>query len=428
VVIQLCDPPGARTLPELELISRQADLFSFRLKEVEQLLAGASEQNRCATAVGDNFGFRLISTYPGSEGENEASKFEFGVFRRDTSAEIDDASLPNYIFKPGNLNRAFVKVLTEEGVTPHGKCLSSAKGIALPIGFLNFVSQIVDMQTYTYATLPRIDLLVGDTTSDAAQSDALAVDAKSLGASGSLNSYYQRIARAVEPKSSILGFSGSICSKLPARGCGADKVVKDELNFGWMLSPPVEAKYASAVVVHRPMQPTQRSLSGLITVPTWWKKANIQVTTGWVNDDGSFNARDDSANSRQYSIPLPIDYESLDAILTEPGRRDSRKPSISLERLPENLYVQACERAEILVPGNRLWRSSVVVLGGQRADEVAVLPDMRGIIATFRPVNARAHWESGDRAVRALQVWTSEGVAGPVMVTVVDGKKTCSVD
>jgi hypothetical protein len=86
--------------------------------------------------------------------------------------------------------------------------------------------------------------------------------------------------------------------------------------------------------------------------------------------------------------------------------------------MPENLQVQACDRAEILIPGHRLWRSSVVVLDGQRADEVTVLPDMRGIIATFKKVAPRRSWEADDTAVRRLQVWTSEGVAQEVAVKI----------
>jgi hypothetical protein len=86
--------------------------------------------------------------------------------------------------------------------------------------------------------------------------------------------------------------------------------------------------------------------------------------------------------------------------------------------MAENIQVRACSRAEILVPGHRLWRSSVVVLGGQRADEVTVLPDMRGIIAIFKEVSAKRDWEEGDNAVRKLQVWTSEGVAQEVGVKI----------
>jgi hypothetical protein len=59
-----------------------------------------------------------------------------------------------------------------------------------------------------------------------------------------------------------------------------------------------------------------------------------------------------------------------------------------------------------------------VVLDGQRADEVTVLPDMRGIIATFKKVAPRRSWETDDTAVRKLQVWTSEGVAQEVTVKI----------
>jgi hypothetical protein len=81
----------------------------------------------------------------------------------------------------------------------------------------------------------------------------------------------------------------------------------------------------------------------------------------------------------------------------------------------------------------------VVVLGGQRANEVVVLPDMRGIIATFYKIAARGGTEdvktapaagaqdarTGSAAAseetvteRELQVWTSEGVAPPLSVLI----------
>ena len=85
----------------------------------------------------------------------------------------------------------------------------------------------------------------------------------------------------------------------------------------------------------------------------------------------------------------------------------------------ESINVRACERAEIIVPGARLWRSTVVTLGSQKADEIFVLPDMNGIIVTFKPVHFPSTWSNLENDFRApLTVWTSQGsTTVPIPVT-----------
>jgi hypothetical protein len=67
-------------------------------------------------------------------------------------------------------------------------------------------------------------------------------------------------------------------------------------------------------------------------------------------------------------------------------------------------------RADIVIPGRRLWRSTVVMLGSQKADEIFVLPDMNGIVATFKPVMFPSTWSNLDSDFQVpLTVWTSQG-------------------
>lgn len=393
-----------RTSPKILLIPRDFALYAFKKEEVD------NKKDDCATKFDDQYEY--LTSY-----ETAGDREQFGVYVQKNAAPDSDATLvPAYILNPKNLESALREAKFNLNIFPL-TCFPSARGRSLPIGFLNFVKNVLDTQTYTYATLPRIDLLVSDASTDSAQSEGLSANVPGAGASGAISNSYRRIERALESKASVVGFSGSNCSRPGSLPCGAPPPA-DELNFGWVFSPPGD------VTAYPPMQPTQRSLSALITVPTWWKQAHLEITTGWVRPDGSFDAR----LPQNYRIPLPIDFESLDAILTEPGRRDSRRPSIALERMPENLQVQACDRAEILVPGHRLWRSSVVVLDGQRADEVSVLPDMRGIIATFKKVAPRRSWETDDNAVRKLQVWTSEGVAQEIAVKINRASSDCTAD
>ncbi|MCA1600806.1 MAG: hypothetical protein LC776_03855 [Acidobacteria bacterium] len=74
-----------------------------------------------------------------------------------------------------------------------------------------------------------------------------------------------------------------------------------------------------------------------------------------------------------------------------------------------NLKVSACEKAKILIPGSRLWRSATVTLGAQKADRITVLPNMEGIIAEFAEVEIPPVSGTGKTSKVKLRVWTSEG-------------------
>ena len=69
------------------------------------------------------------------------------------------------------------------------------------------------------------------------------------------------------------------------------------------------------------------------------------------------------------------------------------------------ITLTACQKASIVIPGLRLWRSAMVTVGSERADRITVLPNMRGIIAEFSTLG----FYPEDTDV-LLRVWTSEGV------------------
>jgi len=73
------------------------------------------------------------------------------------------------------------------------------------------------------------------------------------------------------------------------------------------------------------------------------------------------------------------------------------------------VYHVGQEKARLLIEGGDLWRSTMVTLGSQRADEILVLPNMRGIIATFKKIEQPSRPEPCSVFV-PIRVWTSEGV------------------
>jgi hypothetical protein len=79
-----------------------------------------------------------------------------------------------------------------------------------------------------------------------------------------------------------------------------------------------------------------------------------------------------------------------------------------------------------VIPGQNLWRNPVVLLGSQQADEVSVLPDMRGIVAKFKEIKLQRPKGAEERDV--LVVWTSEGNAEAALVKINPAKAAPTPD
>jgi hypothetical protein len=88
--------------------------------------------------------------------------------------------------------------------------------------------------------------------------------------------------------------------------------------------------------------------------------------------------------------------------------------------------LRAGEHGALLIEGGRLWRSTEVTVGTQRATSIRVLPNMEAIIAEFcvdRPITFKeevtpkkreptAKEATADQLFRVpVQIWTSEGMA-----------------
>lgn len=81
------------------------------------------------------------------------------------------------------------------------------------------------------------------------------------------------------------------------------------------------------------------------------------------------------------------------------------------EQLPQTLQVGYA--GDVVLTGGRLWRSTEVTLGSQKADRITVLPNMEGIIASFTCVRPQGGWQGLGRTPpqpAVVRVWTSEGV------------------
>jgi hypothetical protein len=216
------------------------------------------------------------------------------------------------------------------------------------------------------------------------------------------------------------------------------------IDFGWIIGPKYlfsdrndnKIKFYHAAV--------HNSLSAVISVPSWWTAINLEIDTCWVDKNDISRLKKTEAagvnlNGRRNYIHDLCDPESagtshnvdIDYLVRLPGSTEElpRKFSYEIERVPAitksdflaDFYVGQ-KKASLIIQGKELWRSTVVTMGHQKADNIEVLPNMKGIIATFNKVNIPSkrieHYPEGKGRQEApafcfvnseVVVWTSEG-------------------
>ena len=122
----------------------------------------------------------------------------------------------------------------------------------------------------------------------------------------------------------------------------------DQLEFGWAIVRPGQ------------QQPTQTSQTVLVSVPAYLNRLTIFVQTGWLDPGSNFQKHEEF----EMTVALPADYEALDGLIG--GDTVPKGPSIG-DVYP--LILTACSHADILIPGERLWRWSTVTLASKIADK-----------------------------------------------------------
>ena len=119
---------------------------------------------------------------------------------------------------------------------------------------------------------------------------------------------------------------------------------------------------------------------------------------------------------RTLQLKVPPDYRALDGIVI--GNSVIGGPRINAASLQQSCHAIGDGSVPFIVtiPGERLWRSTVVTLDGRKASQIEVMPNMEGILATFgEPASTAATAPEPapasppSRRTRDLTVWTSEG-------------------
>jgi hypothetical protein len=224
--------------------------------------------------------------------------------------------------------------------------------VELPSGFFNFIESMRELDAYAYAVFPKNDV------------QGVLRDARVAAGAGFADGALGVLQRLVESRTEPLltGYGND------ARNQGSPE---REVRFGWVISNPGR------------MQPSLKTQLALVSVPAWTDRLTVEVTTGWLNRNGTEMHKEKLG---PMEVKLPPDYGAFDSIFRNRGWV-TPAPQIQDQEMDQDVYVVAGQNARILIPGLRLWRSTSVTLGSQPADRIRVLPNMEGIIAEFVPVD-----------------------------------------
>lgn len=171
-------------------------------------------------------------------------------------------------------------------------------------------------------------------------------------------------------------------------------------DFGWILGPRFQiGKKGEVSYAHTPLQ---HSLQVSIVVPGWITKVKLTGDYSWERKDKGKKVLE------KITVELPGDMSALTNGLL--NLRGVYHYTPYIEPAETMVVLHSGRRETILIRGDKLWRNPVVYIGTQKADQLMVMPDMKGLVATFNNVMMPAKLGNIDPKVD-LTVITSEGIS-----------------
>lgn len=164
------------------------------------------------------------------------------------------------------------------------------------------------------------------------------------------------------------------------------EVRNTQTKFSWLIAPRRESSRQASR--HIPMSVP---LSALISLPSWWGHAELEITTCWVRPQNlkkkipSGNLCEHEAEEEpqfaRHTLNVPLPGKAQD-VLQRIGFFIIRTPYLDTGWNEEE-QVEAGRSARIRLTGSRLWKNPRVRVGNQWHDRIEVLPNMQGVIASF---------------------------------------------
>lgn len=293
-----------------------------------------------------------------------------------------------------------------------------------------------------YAIEPRTRSIVE--LSAAKQSLRLAASLQALPKVAGTGFEYLKAAQEVAQRLERIGAQPSLVGFGHLRGDADDSYRQGGASFGWMFLPNhLESKgiFGAEIATHKPE--TYR-LAAVLSVPSWWPGLHFTVRQCWgrpgmfaasiISDPYQADEQCDGKHYRPglapagrttYSVELPASTERI----TEVFDFEVTKIPYIDHRETGGAQLEAGRAGKVVIEGGRLWRGTMVTLQEQQADEITVLPDMKGVVASFKcvePIAGQLQFTdyatlkngSGptgtpvhDKQNARLTVWTAQGNA-----------------
>jgi hypothetical protein len=165
-------------------------------------------------------------------------------------------------------------------------------------------------------------------------------------------------------------------------------------RFGWVIKPRLAGSQDLSDNSEFRQLPSHHSLSAVISIPSWWRSVTVQVNKCWKTEPklgAGISTLCDKSDSKSplFSIKVPGHVHEINQKLKFEVFKNPHL--LTLNSQPDHKqYIEIGRKGVVLLEGERLWRSTVVMLNNQLADNIEVLPDMKGVMATFQCVEPAA--------------------------------------
>lgn len=106
---------------------------------------------------------------------------------------------------------------------------------------------------------------------------------------------------------------------------------------------------------------------------------SVVTEIGKPADTKRLNGLDPLWQGESLTVSLPLDQDAFDEFVRTSGNNGAGPHVQSVEAE----LTDSAEKQSILIRGSQLWRNPQVYVGGRKADQVDVLPNMNGLLAVF---------------------------------------------
>jgi hypothetical protein len=178
--------------------------------------------------------------------------------------------------------------------------------------------------------------------------------------------------------------------------------------FGWVVTP--KAMFDPKGSVRLEQSPRTLDLTADLSVPSWWPRFAIEITTGWAAGAQPITHGNIALPvHRTATVQMAANYADFDELTARIQHGAATREVVLDEVVLKGQFVAKCRPTNLYLRGPNIWRTTAVVLGGYQLDEsaITVAPDMSGILLAVPALDE--HIVGPSRADLPLTVFTRHG-------------------